>query len=239
LFRPPTFDSDGRERSRCQTSTKAVGTQQDAQWYSYSANQTHGLRRTNADKAKAVKAALAHPNGAKMSDGAIAEHVGVSQPFVGKHRAAINPTHNGYQSPARTGRDGRTINTAGIGKAALAKALADVDGEYAENVIRKDFTASERDAIRKAIEAHIEVRKGGKKGGATRSRHMATSRMEPTEGEKTDVFSAKKAGFSSEMTARRVRGVIEKGCSGGRQGARVLRRRGGAAKVGGTEAWRT
>ncbi len=36
------------------------GTQQDAQWYSYSVNKTHGLRRTNADKIGAVKAALTH-----------------------------------------------------------------------------------------------------------------------------------------------------------------------------------
>ena len=37
------------------------GTLPDAQWHSYSVNKTHGLRRTNEDKERAVKAALAHP----------------------------------------------------------------------------------------------------------------------------------------------------------------------------------
>jgi hypothetical protein len=35
------------------------GTQSDAQWYSYSVNKEHGLRRTNEDKERSVKAALA------------------------------------------------------------------------------------------------------------------------------------------------------------------------------------
>jgi hypothetical protein len=92
------------------------GTQRDAQWFSYAANQTHGLRRTNADKAKAVKAALVHPCGAKLSDHQVAEYIGVSQPMVGKYRAELAATNKDYQSPARTGRDGRTTNTANIGK---------------------------------------------------------------------------------------------------------------------------
>jgi len=33
------------------------GTQQDAQWFSFAANQTNGLRRSNEDKQRAVKAA--------------------------------------------------------------------------------------------------------------------------------------------------------------------------------------
>lgn len=60
----------------------AQGTQQDAQWYSYSANKTNGLRRTNADKQRAVQAALLHPGGAGKSDTAIAKHVGVDQKTV-------------------------------------------------------------------------------------------------------------------------------------------------------------
>ena len=43
------------------------GTQDDARWFSYQVNSTHGLRRTNTDKQKAVKAALLHPKGEKMS----------------------------------------------------------------------------------------------------------------------------------------------------------------------------
>ncbi len=92
------------------------GTREDARWFSYSANQTHGLRRTNEDKARAVRAALKHPNGAKMSDRQIAEHVGVGAPMVGRYRAELAATVIKIQSPVRTGRDGRKINTAKIGK---------------------------------------------------------------------------------------------------------------------------
>jgi hypothetical protein len=92
------------------------GSQEDARWYSYSVNQAHGLRRSNEDKRKVVQAALIYPKGAKMSDVQIAEHCGVSQPFVGKIREELSATYNDYKSPERTGRDGRTINTANIGR---------------------------------------------------------------------------------------------------------------------------
>jgi hypothetical protein len=100
----------GRDDIECEVRT---GTLHDARWFSYSANQTHGMRRTNADKAKAVKAALQHPTGAKMSDNSIAEHCGVSQPFVGKIRESLITV---ISETTRVGRDGREIKTAKIGK---------------------------------------------------------------------------------------------------------------------------
>ena len=90
------------------------GSVEDARWFSYSANQTHGVRRTNADKRKAVLASLKHPKGAKLSSRKIAEHVGVSDSFVGKLRETL--TANRSQSTTRTGRDGRTIDTSNIGR---------------------------------------------------------------------------------------------------------------------------
>jgi hypothetical protein len=92
------------------------GTQQDAQWYSYSVNQTHGLRRTNDDKKRAVIAALSHPKGTEMSDNQIAAHCGVGQPTVSRYRAELETTYSKNKSPIRTGKDGRTYNTANIGK---------------------------------------------------------------------------------------------------------------------------
>ena len=94
------------------------GSLPDARWASYAANQTHGQRRSNADKRKAVLAALRHPNGAKMSDHQIAEHVGVDHKTVSAWRAELESTREIPQSEKRTGRDGRTINTSKIGRGA-------------------------------------------------------------------------------------------------------------------------
>jgi hypothetical protein len=96
------------------------GTRDDAFWMSLAANKDHGLRRSNEDKARAVKAALAAKP--RLSDSAIAEHVGVSHTMVAKYRLELRATCNGCKSEVRTGRDGRTINTANIGKAAGEKA---------------------------------------------------------------------------------------------------------------------
>lgn len=84
------------------------GTLQDARWFSYATNQAHGLRRSNADKAKAVRQALKHPTGAKMSDRQIAEHVGVASNTVLKYRQELESTAQIAQLDERTGRDGKT-----------------------------------------------------------------------------------------------------------------------------------
>ena len=92
------------------------GTVQDAQWHSFGANAAHGLRRTNADKEKAVRAALAHPKGVGMSDRDLAQHVGVTNKTVGKYRSEMESTEEIPQLRTRTGRDGRTRNTSNIGR---------------------------------------------------------------------------------------------------------------------------
>jgi hypothetical protein len=102
------------------------GTLQDAQWHSYSVNKTHGVRRSTADKVRAVKLALAHVAASGKSNVQIAEHCGVSESMVRKHRNSVTSfktKSNGddtglkaLKSRPRKGRDGRTINTASIGK---------------------------------------------------------------------------------------------------------------------------
>ena len=79
------------------------------------ANQTHGLRRSNEDKAKTVKKALSHPNAASKSVREIAEYIGVSHMTVQRYRDEMKSTVTKLQSDERTGRDGRTIDTANIG----------------------------------------------------------------------------------------------------------------------------
>jgi hypothetical protein len=110
------------------------GSVEDARWFSYGANQAHGLRRSNADKAKAVIAALKHPKGAGMSDSQIAEHVGVDHKTVGRYRTELESTWEVPKSTVRTGQDGRTYDTTNIGKSAEAE-LAKVPEEDREKVL--------------------------------------------------------------------------------------------------------
>jgi len=94
------------------------GTRDDAIWRSLATNQTHGLRRSNADKRRAVESALLHENGAKMSDRAIAEHVGVHHVTVGNTRKEMTASGEIHQIETRTvTRNGTTYeqNTANIG----------------------------------------------------------------------------------------------------------------------------
>lgn len=62
------------------------GTKRDAILFSLSANANHGLRRTNADKRKAVETLLADEEWSKWSDRKIAEACGVGHPMVAAMR---------------------------------------------------------------------------------------------------------------------------------------------------------
>lgn len=89
---------------------------QEAEWLALTANQKHGLRRSRADLQRVVRLALLHPRGAGLSDREIARHCGVDNKTVGRMRAELQVTEEIPQSILRTGADGRTINTANIGK---------------------------------------------------------------------------------------------------------------------------
>jgi ParB-like chromosome segregation protein Spo0J len=98
------------------------GTQSDAQWRSYRANLQHdsaGMKRTNADKRRAVLAAFDHPNGKGKTDNAIAEWVGVTAPTVAKCRAGL-PTIKDLK--LREGLDGKVRDVSNIGKGRKAQA---------------------------------------------------------------------------------------------------------------------
>ncbi|HEU0141970.1 MAG TPA: ParB N-terminal domain-containing protein, partial [Bryobacteraceae bacterium] len=92
------------------------GTQDDAQWYSFGANKANGLRRTNDDKQRAVKAALLHPKSKEFSDRKIARHVGVHFNTVSGYRKQSTITKCDSQATLRQGRDGRAIDVSKIGK---------------------------------------------------------------------------------------------------------------------------
>jgi hypothetical protein len=78
------------------------GTQQDAQLSAVATNQTHGMRRTNGDKLRAVVRTLRHPTvvAGKWTTGKIAMHCGVSVGFVSDTRKSLggqsaHPEHTG------------------------------------------------------------------------------------------------------------------------------------------------
>jgi hypothetical protein len=80
-----------------------------------------------------------------------------------------------------------------------------VEGEYAENEIRKDFTPSERVAIGKAIEAEI-----GKRQGQRTDKGLPVNCAEVESGVETREVAAAKAGFDSASTYERAKRVVEK-----------------------------
>jgi len=90
------------------------GTKEDAQWASLAANKRHGLRRSQADKRRAIKRAL-KGWGTDKSDREIARHVGCDHKTVGKYRDEQERTGEIPQSEKRTGADGRIIDTSNIG----------------------------------------------------------------------------------------------------------------------------
>ena len=67
------------------------GTQRDARLYSASANGTHGMRLTNADKRRSVMVLLGDKEWSQWSDNQIAKHCHVTQPYVGKIRKELEP----------------------------------------------------------------------------------------------------------------------------------------------------
>ncbi|MBP8292974.1 MAG: hypothetical protein KAX65_09385, partial [Caldilineaceae bacterium] len=100
------------------------GSQADAQWASYAANRAHGLRRTNEDKSRAVQAALKHPNGASRSNREIGRYLGVDEGTVRHWREKLEAGAEIPQVSERTGADGKTYDTSGIGAAKQQQAAA-------------------------------------------------------------------------------------------------------------------
>lgn len=81
------------------------GTRREAILYSVGANAAHGLRRSNADKRRAVETLLRDEEWSKKSDRWIAEKCGVGHQLVGATRCQLDDSSS---SPERTGQDGKT-----------------------------------------------------------------------------------------------------------------------------------
>jgi hypothetical protein len=99
-----------------------TGTARDAVLFSFGANGTHGLNRTNADKRKAVTSMLSDSEWAKWSDNAIAKACQVTHPFVGSVRKSLvtvsseKPVERTFTTKHGTTA---TMQTTNIGKVAV------------------------------------------------------------------------------------------------------------------------
>ncbi len=113
-----------------------TGTERDALLHAASANATHGLRRSNADKRKAVTTLLEdHEEWAKWSDREIGRHVGVSHNLVSNLRHILS-SDDSMDVPSQDGRtfihpktgQPTTMRTGNIGQPDTAA----IDTEYTD-----------------------------------------------------------------------------------------------------------
>lgn len=94
------------------------GTRRDAVLFSTGANQGHGLRRTNADKRKAVTTLLQDEEWGQWSNREIGRRLGVDHSFVSDLRASLLVTNSEKQTRTYTTKQGTkaTMNVENIGK---------------------------------------------------------------------------------------------------------------------------
>jgi hypothetical protein len=85
------------------------GTREEAQWWAYSANAAHGLRRTNADKRRAVEGALLHPSGVDKTNRQVARHCGVSHFLVNQVRKELEASGRIFQMGTRAVQRGDQV----------------------------------------------------------------------------------------------------------------------------------
>jgi uncharacterized ParB-like nuclease family protein len=119
----------------------------DAILHAVGANADHGLRRTNADKRKAVTTLLLDEEWKHWSDGVIANKCRVSQPFVSRLRNEL--TQNGFESSTnRIGKDGRSTDVSNIGTKAAPPDPGESQASVSDNneqMQEEDVTESHED----------------------------------------------------------------------------------------------
>jgi len=92
------------------------GTKRDAVLYSVSANSKHGLRRSNADKRKAVLTLLNDEEWSQWSDREIARKCEVSPKTVSKYRDDVSVEIPQIERKVKRGDQEYTVDTSNIGK---------------------------------------------------------------------------------------------------------------------------
>ena len=96
------------------TARVRIGTIRDAVYYSASANATHGLPRTNADKRRAVLRLLMDDEWQRLTDKAIGNIARVSDGMVNKVRIELQESGDIPVLTQRIGVDGRLIDVSAV-----------------------------------------------------------------------------------------------------------------------------
>lgn len=162
------------------------GSLRDAQLYSFSANANHGMRRTNADKRKAVLAMLADAEWCQWSDREIARACCVSHEFASRLRKEASlstvdsensgdrtyTTKHGTQAKMKTAKIGKKSNPvkdaleAGEITPELADAIADKPKSIQDKLVEQakqekrendEYVPPENDFDEEAEAARFEV----------------------------------------------------------------------------------
>ena len=124
------------------------GTQRDAILESVAVNANHGLRRTNADKRRAVTTLLKDEEWGKWSDRSIARRCKVDHKTVGKIRADLTgeiPSHNPKVYKDKYGNTS-TMNTANIGNGetiTTVNSQSEINPPYNDGVISDRWSNNE------------------------------------------------------------------------------------------------
>ncbi len=152
------------------------GDLRDAIRYSLSANSRHGLRRTNADKRRAVARALMDPEWIKLSDNKLAVMCAVSRPFVSKVRSTLEDDGEIKSQNVRLDAQGNEYHIDKVGARAYLKQQKEERKKKVKKELSKPLpTATPAKALataaaapaKKTVKVKITPSKPTKAAGAT------------------------------------------------------------------------
>src|SRR5262245_6103638 len=126
---------------------------EDAKLYAAGANQKHGLRRTNADKRRAVRFVLeVKPN---WSNTQIGQHVGVTHVFVGNARAEVAAAEEASQDEDETVSSSdqdevATVATSGTRRFTNSRPTKEAQAKAITRILKADHAKTD-DAVAEAV----------------------------------------------------------------------------------------
>ena len=133
------------------------GSKRDAILHSVGANATHGQRRSNADKRRAVMAMLEDPEWVQWSDHEIARQCAVNQSTVSRIRSSLMQSDSEPQQRTYTTKHGTTakMNTSKIGR--KKKVEPDHDEFWAEEEEESPIVYTEAAEVVEIFQEYFEI----------------------------------------------------------------------------------